>query len=92
MLRLVEGLQSNPVEGKQSPKEKAAWEKLIAAYKATSADDRKAATALVERAKIGKRDAAVVTLNPGTAAVLFFDTTNRTGAGHTRILKAMPAR
>ena len=73
MLRLVEGLQSNPVEGKQSPKEKAAWEKLIAAYKATSADDRKAATALVERAKIGKRDAAIVTLNPGTAAVLFFD-------------------
>jgi len=74
MLRLIKGLESGPEEGKkQSPKEKAAWEKLVDVYKNASADDRKAAAALVERAKNGKRDAAVTTITPGTAAVLFFD-------------------
>ena len=74
MLR-CKGTRKRPRRGEEAvPEREAAWEKLVAVYKDASADDRKtAAAALVERAKNGKRDAAVVTITPGTAAVLFFD-------------------
>lgn len=68
MFRVIDGGAE-----KQSPKEKAAWEKLVAAYEAASEEDRKEATSLAERAKTGTKEAVVYLLKPGVAAVLFFD-------------------
>jgi hypothetical protein len=69
-LRVIEG--SAPSQ-KLSPKEKAAWDKLVAAYEAASEDDRNEAASLANRAKTGKRESIIYNLRPGVAAALFFD-------------------
>ena len=56
-----------------SPRVKAVMDKLVAAYEAATDEDRTLAQSLVDQAKTGKRESAVVRLRPGTAAILFFD-------------------
>ena len=52
---------------------KAIIEKLTAAYTAATETDRAEVNKLIERAKTGKRDSAVVKLTPGMAAILFVE-------------------
>jgi hypothetical protein len=58
---------------KPSPEVKGIIERLTAAYHAGTDADRTEVKKLVERAKSGKRDSAVVTFTSGMAAILFFE-------------------
>jgi hypothetical protein len=52
---------------------KAVLEKLVTVYDSATDEDRKQAQDLVDKAKLGVRSSEVITLSPGTAAILFFD-------------------
>ena len=54
-------------------REKAVWDRLVTVYDAADDEDRAQVRELVERAKTGNRDTAIINLRPGAAAILFFD-------------------
>src|SRR5262245_53193961 len=56
-----------------SPEVKAVMDRLAAAYAGATEADRAEVNKLIERAKSGKRDSAVVKWTPGMAAVVFFE-------------------
>lgn len=58
---------------KQPTREEVISNQLVAVYESANDEDKAQALALVERAKTGKRESAVVALRPGAAAILFHD-------------------